>query len=631
MANLLFAQLTPLVLNKDAPVAPKLEIHFDAAPASLTFHLDATNADLALTADATGKVFSATVPTAAFLTGFSDADVHRKFVGSIKFDGSTAFVFGDVSTAAVPAAPVKPIAADVQSTENLVNIHFPALADKGTDLDAQLPAICQKFYSHFDDDYDFLHIVIGRTNYANRHHAVTRIDAQGIGAPPKNVDAQFFSAGRLLGTTLFPVATMFDNGAPSACHEVGHQWLNQLNFAPMQNAGDHWPLSDICKDLMGLSLAGDNAGGEFNFDLVPMGNDFKLVPNNDPKVYSDLGLYLMGMIPANQVGSHFVFNDQTQQPGGGILHGPVTTITVNQIVSHEGARVPDSTKSQKRFRVATLLVTKSGLAPAETMRLYDFFAKRASTKTQLAFSDGFEKGTSNGFRLATQGHGRLDPRIKRNILIDASRDGGVWWFPQQGPFNANAAHQGKALADHLRSLGHAVTELPRPTAITAALLADFDIVIRAAGVGAYSAAEIAAYDAWVQDFGSLLLLVEHHPQDALASHFGLTFKSIVRGKQKLSTFTPHPVTAGVGPLNYVGGSGLTAHPASATVLGKLSIDSFLDLNDNDKQDAGEPSAPAALGVMPFGQGRIVFCGDLNLWENVPQPLVKNTLHWLSSP
>jgi hypothetical protein len=174
-------------------------------------------------------------------------------------------------------------------------------------------------------------------------------------------------------------------------------------------------------------------------------------------------------------------------------------------------------------------------------------------------------------------------------------------------------------------------ELPRPTVITAALLANFDIVIRAAGVGAYGAAEIAAYDAWVQDFGSLLLLVEHHPQDALASHFGLTFKLIVRGKQKLSTFTPHPVAAGVGPLNYPGGSGLTAHPASATVLGKLSIDSYLDLNDNNKQDAGEPSAPAALGVMPYGQGRIVFCGDLNLWQDGPQPLVKNMLHWLTSP
>lgn len=35
--------------------------------------------------------------------------------------------------------------------------------------------------------------------------------------------------------------------------------------------------------------------------------------------------------------------------------------------------------------------------------------------------------------------------------------------------------------------------------------------------------------------------------------------------------------------------------------------------------------------MPFGKGKIVFCGDVNLWMQVPQPLVKNTLHWFASP
>jgi hypothetical protein len=38
-----------------------------------------------------------------------------------------------------------------------------------------------------------------------------------------------------------------------------------------------------------------------------------------------------------------------------------------------------------------------------------------------------------------------------------------------------------------------------------------------------------------------------------------------------------------------------------------------------------------LGVMPLGLGRIVFCGDVNMWEQVPQPLVKNTLQWFAAP
>ena len=47
-----------------------------------------------------------------------------------------------------------------------------------------------------------------------------------------------------------------------------------------------------------------------------------------------------------------------------------------------------------------------------------------------------------------------------HVLIDASRDGGVWWFPQVAPFSAEAGHQGKALADHMRGLGYFVEELP---------------------------------------------------------------------------------------------------------------------------------------------------------------------------
>src|ERR1041384_4886026 len=51
------------------------------------------------------------------------------------------------------------------------------------------------------------------------------------------------------------------------------------------------------------------------------------------------------------------------------------------------------------------------------------------------------------------------------VLVDASRDGGVWWFPQVAPFSGTDAHHGQALADAVRSLGFVVEELPRPFAI----------------------------------------------------------------------------------------------------------------------------------------------------------------------
>lgn len=219
------------------------------------------------------------------------------------------------------------------------------------------------------------------------------------------------------------------------------------------------------------------------------------------------------------------------------------------------------------------------------------------------------------------------------ILVDASRDGGVWWFPQwaqEGGFDFTLPHQGKDLADYFRSMGYRVDELPRPYFVTPALLQGYDIVVRASGFGSYAAEEIAAYQQYVQAGGKLLLLGDHMlnlADDPLALGFGLEFAGITRGENLLDSLVAHPITAGVGPLGYGVGSGLVAYPASAQLLGFLSVGSYLDVNENGVQDAGEPSAPPVLGILPYGTGRVVFCGDVNMWEWIPQPLVQNVLAW----
>ena len=219
------------------------------------------------------------------------------------------------------------------------------------------------------------------------------------------------------------------------------------------------------------------------------------------------------------------------------------------------------------------------------------------------------------------------------VLVDASRDGGVWWFPQGTPgtpFSGTDYHQGQPLADSLRSLGYVVEELPRPFAITDSLLASYAIVIRAIGFGTYSAREVAAYKGFVERGGKLLLLADHMkyaPPDGIALAFGIDFRGITRGGNSLNTFAEHAITQGLEPLTYLVGSGIVSHPASATIVGWLSRDSYLDLDKDGARGPTEPAAPAALGVMPYGEGRIVFCGDVYPWELVSQPLVRNVLRW----
>lgn len=635
-----YYQFTPFVLNQSAPTTVQIEAFFINAPTAVKINLAATGTDVVLTPDASGKRFTGTLPASAFLTGLTAADVNRPLVGYLLVTdaGQTvpSAVFGHVLTPSVPAVTVRSVAADVQCSEHLVNIQWPALADiYSGGIDLQLAAITQKFFAHFDDEYDFLHIVFDRGYGVSPYHNRVSNAVQGIGMAPFNACAQFGSAGRLLGLSMFPAPHMFDGAGPTTNHEIAHQWISYLSFPPLQQSIPHWPLSDLAADLMGYAVPvnGGLSVGQFNYTLQPVGGgSYQMVADNQPKVLSDLSLYLMGMRPANQVGSHFVFDNQNQAvSAGGILAGPVTPVTVNDVIAHFGPRVPSSVDAQKRFRVATVLVTKSALASADTMSLYDFLAARARATAPQAYKLGFIQGTANPFSLLTQNVGRLDPRIKRNILIDASRDGGVWWFPQAGPYTATDPHQGKALADHLRGLGHLVTELPRGATVTPAALATQDVVIRVSGMGLYSAAELSAYTAWTNQGGGLLLLGEHHPSDGLAAAFGLQFAGITRGPCTLSTYAAHPLTAGLGPLAYGAGSGILGQPASATLVGWLSATTFLDLDDDGLKDANETWAPAALGVMPYGKGRVVFCGDTSLWLQIPQPLVSNVLAWFAAP
>ncbi len=222
----------------------------------------------------------------------------------------------------------------------------------------------------------------------------------------------------------------------------------------------------------------------------------------------------------------------------------------------------------------------------------------------------------------------------RAALVDASRDGGVWWFPQFPDFDPNSPHQGKALAEYLRGQAMRVTELPRPFTIDSSLLAPYPLVIRAGSFGTYSTSELAAYQRYVSPGGRLILLSEfHRPEesDMLALAFGLVFRGVSSGENVINRYTAHPISKGLSEIPYRVGSGLFGAPPSATILGYLSESTFIDLNGNRVQDPGEPSCAPVMGVMRFGKGEIFFMGDTNTIETVPQPLVDNLLRFIRLP
>ena len=246
--------------------------------------------------------------------------------------------------------------------------------------------------------------------------------------------------------------------------------------------------------------------------------------------------------------------------------------------------------------------------------------------------------------LATQNTGRSptetasDPKSPSNendkILVDASKDGGVWWFPQGPPsFSDSADHQGKYLADYLRSLGYHVDELPRGAIITDELLSNYSKVIRGPAFFDYTDQELDAYKNFMNKPGAILLLQDHLSytvNDKVAGFLGVSFKGAVSGT--ITNFADHDITKNVGPLPFIAGAVITNAESNPgiTVLGSISKTDYLSLNSADPFNGQTPDGdiPVMGIVTSFPETKIFFIGDSNAIEGVPQPLTQNIVNWL---
>jgi hypothetical protein len=220
------------------------------------------------------------------------------------------------------------------------------------------------------------------------------------------------------------------------------------------------------------------------------------------------------------------------------------------------------------------------------------------------------------------------------ILVDASRDGGVWWFPQSSDsvFSSEKDHQGKALADYLVSLGYLVDELPRGTTLTDSLLRNYNKIIRAGGFGVYSGDEILAYDNFLNRKGSLLLLedfVNNNDDNSLAEHLGVKFEGEISGT--ITRFTQNAITKGVTSFPYLVGSVVTnaSNNPNMMILGSFDSNYFLDRNNDGIFDEGDILAPPVMGILyTYPNSRIFFLGEINGLESIPQPFTQNLFTWL---
>lgn len=409
----------PRVVDTRAPAPVRVTITVQGTPT----RLEIGGSVLPLSSSGSGT-YATSFSSNGLLSGYRSGDAHN-FVGFLDvYVGAERVLRGNlfvnVRDQTVPDVPVSSKAADVQSSPHIVNIRSDAVTPT-----ASIPVdVIRRFYQYFGDDFDFLAVVHPVFRFENRTYTAVRNDTRGLGLPIFDQSSMYGSAGRLQGIINYPIDSFYDLAETGSVHEIGHRWMNYLQQPALSRGRPHWPISDLANSVMGFSIPPTGEGGAFPFSLVPQGGgDYLLRRTEAGRAFNDLDLYLMGLIPADAVRSHFVFNDQNQLSqlrNGGVLHGPVTAVTIADVVAQDGPRSPSVADAQKSFRIATIVLSAGRLLSASEMAFFDHMAARGEATSPLAFTAGFDRGTTLPFRVATGGRASLTTRVGKPSVVQAT-------------------------------------------------------------------------------------------------------------------------------------------------------------------------------------------------------------------
>jgi len=228
---------------------------------------------------------------------------------------------------------------------------------------------------------------------------------QHIGMEIKNDTTKFGSAGRLKSAIYYSFGSLgvFD-------HEIAHTWgaaigqsLGLIAEEWRVNQG-HWdPMSDICGQLGNYYFDPSGSVGSFSY----LGEEtWELISNRTVIPYSPLELYIMGLIPPEEVPDIHILHSPDTNDIKHITAASYETIIIEDIIAAEGGeRIPSVAESQKDFNLAFIVTQDIPYNDAA----YAFFSLMSY---QLTTKEGPEQYSSLApFYWATGGRATLETRL----------------------------------------------------------------------------------------------------------------------------------------------------------------------------------------------------------------------------
>lgn len=338
-------------------------------------------------------------------------NLHRPVVGFLKTLDKTINVFANVYTPDIPQCTLTAVASWAQQCSKVVNLALPEVFSDYVSLStAKRESISQAFYELFGDNYDFLTVVsVSRSYIQNASYLGVKNEIAGIGATLFDRTSKFGSDGRLRGNIVFPTSQFFDGAANVFSHEISHAWMNFNNLPLLGQTSPHWPISDLANGILGFSLP-SGQGGQFTYVLDIVDGIVQKTVDPNPKAFKDLALYLMGVLPADQVSNHFVMDDAGNP--NNFPSANFTEFTIDDVISANGVRQPAYPNEASDFRVATVLVSED-LLSQQAMALFNYYAARMeSTDDTVLTKQGLSPlSPHRPFYSATGGRATLEATI----------------------------------------------------------------------------------------------------------------------------------------------------------------------------------------------------------------------------
>ncbi len=177
--------------------------------------------------------------------------------------------------------------------------------------------------------------------------------------------------------------------------EFGHQWSSYVYFA--ESPASEYVYADLLLD-------GEPGHWDYFMDdeHSPMNYDFLFTPymsthwsqrNDDPSLfeyhqtegieYCDLDLYLMGLLPPDQV-RPFYFIANGQQVGSRIWNGNRADVTVEMVINAMGPRQDPDELQVNEYRNAWILVTKNQRTATRMAYYLDEFRQEFELRYKVA-------------------------------------------------------------------------------------------------------------------------------------------------------------------------------------------------------------------------------------------------------